>query len=179
MAATVQIRRWTASTATPTKTNITSIKTRANAYDGHSTGDTTNPILIPSTGTNYSYWVVSRLYAQSAPTGTINNIKWYSDGTDSLGTGVGCVGNDATAYVQATGTPGETGTVLNTTNYVTLTGAPTDVFAWDSTTMKSISGSTTTTGDFGNFFVYQMTVLNTASPGGTGVETFTWQYDET
>ncbi len=61
MAATVTIRRWTGSSGAPTKTNITSINTRANAEDAHSTAGTSNSILIPTSGTNYSYWVATRL----------------------------------------------------------------------------------------------------------------------
>lgn len=179
MAATVDIKRWTGPVGTPVKDTITSIKTRANAYDTHSTADTTNPILIPGTGTNYSFWVATRLTAAVAPSGTINNIKWYSDGTPSFGTGITCLGNDASGYVQATGTAGVTGDVLNTTNYATLTTTPANVFTFTSTAMKSIAGSTTTTEDFGNFFVYQVNVDNTAGAGATGVETFTWQFDET
>lgn len=181
MAATVDIKRWTGPVGTPVKTTITSINTRANAYDTHSTGDTTNPILIPSTGTNYSYWVVARLSASVTPTGSITNIKWYSDGANGLGTGVSCLGNSATGYVQATGTAGVTGAQLTTAAYATLAAAPTDVFAFTSTATKAIAGtlSNPTTGDFGDLFVYQMNVINTAGAGATPTETFTWQYDET
>lgn len=179
MAATVLIRRLTGSG--PTATDITSINTRANAEDAHSTAGTTNPIQIPAAGTNYSYWVVTRLDATVTPSGTINNIKWYTDGANGFGTGVTCKMNTATGYVQATGTAGTTGDVLNTTNYSTLAGATSDAFSFTSGSPKSVTGSISnpSTGQFGDRVVYQIEVDSTAGPGATPQETFTWKYDET
>lgn len=179
MAATVTIRRWTGTTGSPTKSDITSINTRANAADAHTTADTTNSILIPSSGSNYSFWVATRLSVDAITGGTVNNVKWYTDGANGFGTGVTCVGNDATSYVQATGTTGTTGDQMTTSNYATLSGTPTDVFANTSGSPKSITGTTTTTGDLGSFFVYQIVVGTTAASGATSAETFTWQYDDT
>jgi hypothetical protein len=175
MAAVVDINRLTG--AGPTRTAITSINTRANADDQHTTGGTTNPVKIPTTGTNYSYWVSTQLEVISGLSGTIDNLKWFSTG--SVGTGLGIVGNDASSYVQATGTVGETGIVLNTTNHTGLTATPVDVFTFTSGSPKSVPGTTTTSGPFGNNFVYQFTVGATAQPGATSQPTFTWQYDET
>ncbi len=176
MPATVIINRLT--TATPTYTAITSINTRANAEDAHSTAGTTNSILIPATGSNYSFWVVTQLEVTLMATGTVDNLKWYTDGSNNFGTGVTCIGNSATGYVQATGTTGTTGTVLNTTNYSTVT-TPVDVFTFTSGSPKAVSGSTTTAAKFGDRMVYQITVGTTASSGATAQETFTWQYDDT
>lgn len=181
MAADVQIRRWTGTSGTPTKTNITSINTRANAEDTHTTAGTTNPIQIPGAGTNYSYWVSTRLFANTAPSGTIDNIRWHTDGAAGFGTGVDANVGAATGYTQATGTPGTTGNQLTTAAYTQLTGAPVDAFSNypNATTNLSVAGSVTTTGDFGNFVVYQLTVGTGAGPGATNMETFTWLYDET
>ncbi len=183
MAATVTIRRWTG--AGPTKTDITSINTRANAEDAHSTAGTTNPIQIPAAGTNYSYWVTTRLSADVTPAGTINNIKWYTDGANGFGTGVtATVGSvpSGTGYTQATGTPGTTGTELVVANYPGFTPSPgDDPFSFTSGSPKSITGtiSNPSTGDFGDFVVYQIKVGTTAGPGATPQETFTWKFDET
>ena len=181
MPATVIINRWTG--AGPTKTDITSINTVANANDTHQTtaAGSNDPIRIPPSGTNYSYWVTTRLSATTTPAGMIDNIRWYTDGTNNFGTGVTCVGNDASSYVQATGTVGTSGTQLTTGNHGGLSGSPVDVFTYDSMSPKSIAGSISnpSTGDFGDFFVYQVEVDNTASPGTTTQETFTWLYDET
>ena len=181
MAATVTIRRWTGASGSPTKTNITGINTRANAEDAHSVAGTSNPIQIPETGTNYSYWVATRLSADTAPSGTINHLRWYTDGGNGFGTGVTCKMNTATGYVQATGTPGTTGTLLTTGAYATLAGTPTDAFAFTSAAPKTVSGSINgpSTGDFGDFVVFQIEVGSTAGPGATAQETFTWKYDET
>ncbi len=179
MAATVTIRRLTSTG--PTSGDITSINTRANAEDTNTTAGTSNPIQIPAAGTNYSYWVVTQLSVDVTPAGTINNIKWYTDGANGFGTGVTCKMNTATGYVQATGTPGTSGTQLTTGNYATLAGAPTDAFAFTSGSPKSVTGtiSNPSTGALGDRVVYQIEVDSTAGPGATPQETFTWKYDET
>lgn len=189
MAATVQVRRWTG-TGPITKTVIgEATNTRLNAYDTHSTNDTTNPVQIPTGANNYSYWATFRLNCTVTPATQINNIRWYTDGTASFGTGismqVGQVtmsnGSD-TGYVQATGTPGVTGTQLLAANYTGLTPAtPDDAFGKTSASPLTVTGSLANpnTGDFGNAVILQITVANTASPGPTAVqETCTWKYDE-
>jgi len=178
MAATVLIRRLTG--AGPTLTDITGINTRANAEDAHSTAGTSNSILVPSAGTNYSFWVATRLDVTAITGGTVNNIKWYTDGANNFGTGVTCKGNTATGYVQATGTTGTTGVQLTTGNYATLAGAPSDVFAFTSGSPKSVAGSTSSvSATFADLMVYQIEVATTAVAGATAAETFTYQYDDT
>lgn len=177
MPATILIRRLTGSG--PTATDITSINTRANAEDAHSTAGTTNPIRVPTSGTNYSYWVVTRLDCTAISGGTVDNLRWHTDGTNNFGTGVTCVGNTATGYTQATGTAGTTGDQLTTSSYTTLTAAPANVFTFTSGSPKTVSGSTSTTGQFGDRFVYQIEVADTSSSGATAQETFTWLYDDT
>lgn len=177
MAATVIINRLTG--AGPTATPITSINTRANAEDAHSTAGTTNSILVPAAGTNYSYWVVTRLEVTAITAGTVDNLKWYTDGSNNFGTGVTCKANTATGYVQATGTAGTTGTQLTTGAYATLAGAPTDVFAYTTGSPLSVTGTTAATGQFGDRVVYQIEVGSTAASGATATETFTWRYDDT
>lgn len=185
MPATVQISRKTG--ASPgSATNITGINTRANAEDAHSVSGTSNPIRVPASGTNYSYWVTTRLNVTVTPSGTINNLRWFTDGTNNFGTGVTCnvgkanVGADA-GYRIATGTPGTTGTQLTTGNHSGLTGSPVDSFTYTSGSPLSLTGSLSnpTTGEFGDHVVYQIAVATTASPGVTGSETFTFRWDET
>lgn len=175
MAATVIINRLTG--AGPTLTAITSTTNRMSTSDVAAPG-TSNPIPIPDAGTNYSFWVVTRLQATVAPDNGINNIKWYSDGT-AFGTGLTCNGNSATAYTQATGTVGTSGTLLNTTNYPTVT-APVNVTTFTSGSPKTVTGSLgAATGEFGDRFVYQLAVGTTATVGTMAARTFTWQFDET
>jgi len=176
MAATVIINRLTG--VGPTATDITSINTRANAEDAHSTAGTANSILVPTSGSNYSFWVVTRLNVTAITSGTVDNLKWYTDGVNNFGTGVTALANQATAYTQATGTTGTTGLVLNTTNYTTVT-TPVDPFTFTSASPLSVTGTTTTTGQFGNYVVYQIVVGTTAASGATAAETFTWKYDDT
>jgi hypothetical protein len=179
MAATVLIRRWTGTTGSETKSDITSINSRANAVDTHSTGETSNPIRKPASGTNYSFWVSTRLDCSVAPAGTIDNIRWFLDGTNNFTAGITMKGNTATTYETATGTAGTSGNQLTTANHAGLDGAPVDTFTHTSGSPKSITGSTTTTGDFGAFFVYQIEASTAAVAGETGTETVTWRYDET
>ena len=107
MAATVLIRRLTG--AGPTATDITSINTRANAEDAHSTAGTSNSILVPTAGTNYSFWVNTRLDVTAIIAGTVDNLRWYTDGSNNFGTGVGCNVATAGVYGQASGSAGVTG----------------------------------------------------------------------
>jgi hypothetical protein len=177
MAATVLIRRLTG--AGPAATDITSINTRANAEDAHSTAGTTNSILVPAAGSNYSFWVVTRLDVTAITAGTVDNLKWYTDGTNNFGTGVTALAQTATGYVQATGTTGTTGTQLTTGNYATLTGAPVDPFTFTTGSPLAVTGTTSATGQFGDRVVYQLVVGTTAASGATAQETFTWRYDDT
>lgn len=177
MAATVLINRLTG--AGPTFTDITGINTRANAEDAHTTAGTANSILVPAAGTNYSFWVVTQLEVTAITAGTVDNLRWYTDGANNFGTGVTCKAQNATGYVQATGTTGTTGTQLTTGNYATLSGAPVDAFTFTSGSPKALTGTTTTVQKFGDRMVYQIEVGTTALSGATAQETFTWKYDDT
>src|SRR5574341_1920023 len=175
MVATVLIRRLTG--AGPTATDITSINTRCNAEDTHSTAGTTNPVKRPAAGTSYAYWCVTRLDCTVTPSGTIDNLRWFTDGANGMGTGRTVKMNTATGYTQASATPGDTGLQLTTGNYPTLAAAPTDAFAFTSASPKTVAGSiaNTSTGQFGNRVVYQNEIASTASPGAGAQETFTWR----
>ncbi|HEC65439.1 MAG TPA: hypothetical protein ENI23_09100 [bacterium] len=180
MVATVIINIITGAAAGAT-TDITGINTRANAQDAHSTGDITNPIEIPAAGTNYSFWRVTRLEATVAPDNLIDNIEWFTDGSNTYGIGITNVMNTATAYVQATGTDGVTGIELTVGNYATLAGAPTDSFAFTTGSPKVVAGSTSTAVEFGDRAVFQVQVGTTATAGTKPAtpETFTYRFDET
>jgi hypothetical protein len=99
-----------------------------------------------------------------------------------MGTGVSLNVATATAYKQASGTTGTTGDVLNSSFYTSALSpsVATDAFAKTSGSPLSVAGSIgSTTGDFGDFVIYQVAVISTAGPGVTTAETITWQYDET
>jgi hypothetical protein len=180
----VQIRRvW--GEAGGSNANVTDINSRLNATEAHSTDDTTNPIRIPASGTNYSYWGLFRLYFDGTGTGTVNNIKWYTDGDNGLGTGVGLVVAKGGVFGRASGTEGTTGLQLTVANYgngtTDLDAEPVNAFGLTSGSPLSVTGSVTDPEDefFGDFVVIQTTVADTASAGATPTETITWQFDST
>lgn len=181
MAATIIINRKTG--VGPTNTNITAANTRASASDNPYTTETANPVPIPGAGTNYSFWVVTRLQCTVAPTTLVNNLKWFTDGSSGFGTGVGLVVATANVYDQATGTLGTTGTQLTVANYgngtTDLDAEPVDAFTFTSGSPLAVTGSIAGTGEFGDHVVYQFSVGTTASAGTAPAETITWQYDET
>ena len=176
MAAVVKIYRLTGTQATPTTTDVTSGSVHAGTQDAN-----TSPckIPVPTSGSNHSFWVNTQLSASVAADNYINNIKWYSDGTNSFGTGVTAIISTASQYASALGAAGSSGSVLNTTNHASLTGGPSDLFLYTSACKLSVAGSiAATTGSFGNRVVYQLSVINTGVAGNTGAETITWEFDE-
>jgi hypothetical protein len=196
MAASVDIARWWGASGSITKSIITTINTRANALDQHTTADTTSPVQIPASGTGYSWWVNTRLTIQAGgnlPTTQIANLRWYPSSTsNNMGNGVSALigqvtmtNNSNTGYVQATGSTG-LGTQLLAANYAGLTPAtPLDAWTYGvgpSPSPLTVGGSAvmafTAPYDFGNMVVYQVTVPYSALPGGTTQTTWVWKYDE-
>lgn len=176
MSAVVHINRFNG-TSPGVASDITSINTRANAEDTHTTAGTNNPVAIPTAGEKYSFWVSTQLEVISGLGGTLDNIRWFMSGT--LDTGISLKGYSASSYVEATGSVGDTGDILNTTNYPSLGATPVDLTAYTSGSPFSITGSTTGTGPVGDLMVYQFGAGPTASPGSVTPVTMTWRYDET
>lgn len=174
MAATVVIKQWTGSG--PTVTTVTNA--RYKTADDPSGTDTTYPCVKPASGTNYSYVNTLVPYASVAPTGTINNLKFYTDGSSGFGTGVTTKGIPLAqgSYTQAAGTQGTSGT-LSAAVYT----SGTDLFTYTSGSPLSLSGSLTSTTGSGTFQLLQSQVaLSTSVAAGTpSAETYTWRYDET
>lgn len=184
MVATITIRRLTGAACSQTSSDITCINTRANAADSHSTNCTSNPIIL-SCSTVYSYWVVTRLHATVAPDNLVDNVKWFTDGCNSYGSCITLQVGQACGYTQATGACGS-GTLLNNTNYSTGTLAPAcpgadNAFCFVTCSPLSVTGSTSSTGEFGNYVIYQVAAGASATPGTKPAtpETITWRYDET
>lgn len=167
MAATVSVQQ--AYGAGPSATAITNL--RFNTDDTVNPG-TTNPLVKPAAGTNYSYWKTVYLNADTTPTGTINNCKIYCDGTIAW---TGCtvyIGSSGT-YTQATGTPGTTGN-----NSTVATALLTN---YTSGAAKSLTGtiSNPSTGKITDYVVMQVDLSTSAVAGTLAQETITFQYDET
>lgn len=179
MAATVIINLIYGSSGGPTLQPITGTKLRRNAADAYYVNQTTNPILIPTSGTAYSFWACTRLQCTNAPSSLIDAIKWYPGNNNAVfGTGVGLTVATAAIYVQAGGTNGNTGDKLDSSNYSNLSANNVSAFTYNSASPLSVAGNTNATGQFGDIVVFQFTVANTASPGATPSETLTWQYNE-
>ena len=176
MSATVQIRRLTGAQATPTSTDVTAGSVHAGTQDAN-----TSPckIPVPTSGSNHSFWVNTQLHATVAPDNYCNNIFWYTDGGNGFGTGVTAIVSMASAYASAIGTAGSSGTLLNTTNHASLTGAPSDLFLYTSSCKLTVAGSiAATTGSFSNRVVFQLSVISTGVAGNSGAEQITWTFDE-
>jgi hypothetical protein len=196
--ATMVVQQWT--TATPTKTTVTT--PRLSTMDSAAPG-TANPIPIPTSSYNYSFWASFFLTCTNFGTATlVNNHKFYSDGTIGWNYGSGggllvCLkstgdnGVPTANYQIATGTVGTTGyssdDVTNGYAYY-KTGssnhqAPATVANYTlAGTMLTVDTTTQLTGT-GNFYgvVLQAkvdTAANGAARGAQAAETLTFQYDE-
>lgn len=184
MTANIKIYRVTSTTGSPGYEDITSETNRAATSDDPNE-TTSNPIPVPSDGsTNYSYWVSTRLYAVSGPSTSITAIKWYTGG-GTWDTGVALKVATASVYGPAKGSVGVNGSILNSANYGTgwdfASSVGVNAFTYTSANLLSITGSHGTAPNtfFGDFVVYQVEVISSASPGPTSSKTLTWQYDET
>jgi len=173
----VVINRWTGSSGSPTKTNINGTTNRYSTADDPTPGANFG-IPVPTSGTNYSFWVATRLEILNSGASTINNIKWFTDGS-TLDTGISLKARTATTYIQATGTAGTTGLQLTTGNYSTLAGAPIDATVKIRTNPISVSGSGSAVGPIGDFVIVQLGVTNTSANGLKDLPKITWQWDET
>lgn len=167
MAATVQIISLHGATGA-TETQIDGGTCRFKAAD-NDTADANNPLVI-SGSTIYSYIKQIQFKATVTPANTINNLKFYTDGSNGLGTGVGI---GAKTYAA--------GSYVNpaTQGQAQVAGL-TDIFTYTSGSPLSVTGSISNpnTGLFGDIINLQMNVANTASQGTTGSETGTFSFDE-
>lgn len=113
MAATVNITSYHGATGSTTN-NVDGGNLRFKVAD-NDTADALNPVPIPAAGTNYSYLKQLRFNAGTTPSNTIDNLKFYTDGANGFGTGVGLAVKAVTE---------ETGTATSgTTTTLTDTGA--------------------------------------------------------
>lgn len=166
MAATVQIISLHGATgATETQVDGGTLAFKAADDD---TANTSNPLVIPAAGTIYSYIKQLRFKCTVAPSNLINNLKFYTDGANGLGTGVGIT---AKTYVA--------GSYINpATQAQTQLAGTTDIFTYTSGSPLAVAGSTSGTGNFSDIIAMQMSVASTAGQGTTPSETLTFSYDE-
>jgi hypothetical protein len=167
MAATVEIHEMSALTTGSDKTSGTvRFKDADNA-----TVDASNPLIIPAAGSIYSYTKKLRAYLEDAPAVQIDNLRWYTDGSNGFGTGISVtvknLGNTWGA------------------NYKTLMSGGADLFGY--TEGSPLDGDATNVGPFdaddldayiGDLIELQMAVDSTAAHGALTPETLTLAYDE-
>ena len=169
MAATVVVKQVTGPTGSRSNDTITNL--RFSTDDNYNPG-VANPMVRPAAGVNRSFFKTIYLYATVTPTGTINNVKLYCDG--SIGwTGITVYVGTTNTYTQAGGTEGTTGTDSSV--------ATADIENFPVATPKSITGSldNPSTGTISDYVVLQADLSTSVSPGTLSAETLTFQYDET
>jgi len=178
---------------TPQDTNaLTPVNIRFKTND-NATIDAIDPIPIPATGSNFSYFKQIYIEVTAGTFTQINNVQFYTDGSN-FGTGITTSIADQlpahtsvsdAGYEVATGTPGTTGDEMITVHAGITT--ETDAFSFtsactfapgDSTAIGEAGNIINAIGESTNYWVVQMEVASTASPGDLADETWTFQYDE-
>lgn len=167
MSATVSVKEVNGASA-GVATTITN--SRFCTKDMYNPGDTFT-LIKPAAGSNYSYKKTLYLNADTSPAGTINNIKFFCDGTIGW-TGVSVKGKVADAYTQASGTEGTTGDEL---------ADATDIESYTSGSPLSLTGDIDNpdTGKISQYLELQAIIGTGAGPGALSPETCTFRYDET
>jgi len=171
MAATIQIHEMTTDADTGVNKTSGTVRFKDAASTTSTAVDTSNPVLVPTAGTNYSYVKKLRAYMDAPPDVNITDMKWYSDGTSGLGTGIAISAKNL-------------GTTFGT-HYKTEMSGGADLFTY--TSASPLDGDGTDAGPFvpaddntyiGDIIELQMSVASTASNGQKGPETVTLAYSE-
>jgi hypothetical protein len=147
--------------------------------------DNNDKPTIPSGATIYSFakWLFFKCTA-NADTHTINNLKLYSDGTNSLGTGLDVkVGLQFPTHGVGVTTGYEVSDNANEMVAETALTSSATIFNYNSgaglTITISEAGSViNAANETSNYFVLQCEYANTTSPGATVNEVGTISYDE-
>lgn len=189
MAATVDVEYWSGgSDGSPNKTSASTLRFRTD--DSPDTIDTTNPLVIPDSGTNFSFWQHVAL-AISGTFDEVMNIRFHTDGTIGYSFGTngqvvrgnqdsGDHGCSESNYNVATGTVGTSGDDLGA-NHSFYSGESTPEVNVENDTSGSpatIDSNTYTSSTSTKAVVLQADVDTDASSGIQSDETFTFLYDE-
>lgn len=165
MVATVLIREKNG--AGETATDKTSGTIRFKNAD-NATVDANNPMVIPGSGSDFSYEKYLRLNISVAPDTQIENLQAYTDGASGFGTGVNTWYKTSGTY----STPTEPASTAGFTDLFTKTsGSPIDMDATN-------TGPFSATGDIGDYLILMMEVASTATQGALTSEVITFQFDE-
>jgi hypothetical protein len=194
MVATVTVVELTGSGPTPT-----TISNRVRLFSddvatNQGTPQSTNPVVIPTSGYNYSYWKAVCLNLAGSGF-SITNVRHYSNGDINWTFGTGGelrrgnhdAGDDGVAdasYVQATGYAGTTGYAIDdaVNGHTSFNGQSTktvDVNTENgSGNAAVIDSGTHTVAERTKHIVLQVKVNEDATQGTQTAKTLTWMYDE-
>lgn len=171
MAATIQIHEMTTDADTGVNKTSGTVRFKAVASTTSTAVDTSDPLVVPAAGTNYSYVKKLRAYMDAPPDTNITDMRWYSDGTSGFGTGIGVMAKNI-------------GTTFGT-HYTTQMAAGSDLFGY--TSGSPLDGDGTDAGPFlpaddntyiGDIVELQMSVASTATNGALTPESLTLAYSE-
>lgn len=162
MAATVQIIEKNGSGGVAT--DKTSGNVRLKKAD-NPTVDLNDPLVLPASGSDWSFEKWLRLNVSGGTYLQITNIVSYTDGTNGLGTGVNLWGKAEASYT----TPVQGS---SSTGYA-------DMFGYDEAAPLELgAGPYTSTGEKGSHLVLLAEVTDAAAGGLTSSETITFAWDE-
>jgi len=171
MAATIQIREMTADADTGVDKTSGTVRFRDVASTTSTAANTDNPLVVPSSGTNYSYVKKLRAYMDTPPDTNITDMRWYTDGSSGFGTGIAVTAKNI-------------GTTFGT-HYKTQMSGGSNLFGY--TSGSPLDGDGTDAGPFvpaddntyiGDIIELQMSVADTASNGALSAENVTLAYSE-
>ena len=176
MAATIQIREKNGAGETPT--DKTSGTVRFKKAD-NATVDLVNPLVVPTSLTEYSYEKWLRLHVASGTYTQVSNLRSYTDGSSGYGTGIKLwflpLGAYTTPVIPSTSNdpPQHSATpFVNAFGYTS--GAPLDIDAINTGPFDS----TGVPKDIGDYVIAVMEVETGASQGVKTAETITFAWDE-
>lgn len=180
--------------------NAVSVTARYCTMDSASPGQT-NPIPIPDSGYNPSYWKTHFLYISGQDGGTydftyVSSMRWYCDGTmfnwgsstvsgmvlllDASGDG-SQYGVVSGSYAQATGKQGTSGNKLtkhgawSASSNATVANSLVNAIMVD---YRKLEPNDTAGYVCSKCLIHQAWVGSNAASGNPGTETYTWVWDE-
>ena len=177
MAATVLIREKNGAGETPT--DKTSGTVRLKVAD-NATVDNNDPIVIPSSGQNYSMEKVLRLHiGGTGPDVQIEDLEFYMDGANGFGTGVKLWASNESAYTQP-GIPDNANDPPEGPVGASPEAAMVDAFSYTSGSPLSLGAGpySSINTDMGDYLYLVMEAESTATQGATPSETATFGYNE-
>lgn len=164
MAATIVVIKTTGASGYEVETQKSTIGLKS--VDDATTAIADAPVSIPTAGTAYSYESWLRFKCTVAPDNEVTNFKVWDDGV-ALDTGVDITLNNDAVITYAT-----------PVNTVSTKGTRSSLNSHGSGNKIDVDGTLTGIGDKSDFSVFQLEVINTASPGDITSKTVNYSYDE-